>query len=118
MATNEAYEPAVPRARRLRTILAARGPADRARSRNASAKRVIHLDGQVDARTRASPRIVGARHHGQLQPVDEVVGGSSMPSAKAEIIGSCAKTVHRSVGPEFMPRRHRSVAALTQRKWP
>jgi hypothetical protein len=54
---------------------------------------------------------MGARHPGQLQPVDEVTGWRLDASAKAEIDRILRETVTDPVGPEFMAPPARSIAA-------
>jgi aryl-alcohol dehydrogenase-like predicted oxidoreductase len=50
----------------------------------------------------------GARHPGQLQPVDEVFGWSLDSSAKAEIDRILSEVVKDPVSPEFMAPPARS----------
>jgi hypothetical protein len=45
---------------------------------------------------------VGARHRGQLDPVDEVFGWSLDAQAKAEIDRILIEQIKVPVGPEFM----------------
>jgi aryl-alcohol dehydrogenase-like predicted oxidoreductase len=53
----------------------------------------------------------GARHPGQLEPIDDVSGWSLDASARAEIDRIVAATVTDPVGPEFMAPPARSLAA-------
>src|ERR1700693_438824 len=53
----------------------------------------------------------GARHPGQLLPVDEVTGWRLDAATKAEIDRILRETIIDPVGPEFMAPPSRSVAA-------
>jgi len=61
----------------------------------------------------ATSALWGARHPGQLQPVDEVSGWSLDTAAKAEIDRILRESIPNPVGPEFMaPPARPSVGAL------
>jgi aryl-alcohol dehydrogenase-like predicted oxidoreductase len=74
-------------------------------------KRVIHLAIRWMLDQGITTALWGARHPGQLQPVDEVTGWSLDASAKAEIDRILRETITDPVGPEFMAPPARSVAA-------
>ena len=74
-------------------------------------KRVIHLAIRWMLDQGISTALWGARHPGQLQPVDEVGGWRLDAPAKAEIERILRATVTDPVGPEFMAPPARSVAA-------
>jgi aryl-alcohol dehydrogenase-like predicted oxidoreductase len=74
-------------------------------------KRVIHLAIRWMLDQGVTTALWGARHPGQLQPVDEVTGWSLDASTKAEIDRILRETVTDPVGPEFMAPPARSVAA-------
>src|SRR6202162_757065 len=74
-------------------------------------KRVIHLAIRWMLDQGITTALWGARHPGQLQPVDKVTGGSLDASAKAEIDRILHETITDPVGPEFMAPPARSVAA-------
>ena len=74
-------------------------------------KRVIHLAVRWMLDQGITTALWGARHPGQLQPVDEVTGWSLDASAKAEIDRIPRETIAESVGPEFMAPPARSIAA-------
>ncbi|WP_349536699.1 aldo/keto reductase [Bradyrhizobium canariense] len=74
-------------------------------------KRVIHLAVRWMLDQGITTALWGARHPDQLQPVDEVVGWSLDPSAKAEIDLILRETITDPVGPEFMAPPARSAAA-------
>jgi aryl-alcohol dehydrogenase-like predicted oxidoreductase len=74
-------------------------------------KRVIHLAVRWMLDQGITTALWGARHPGQLQPVDEVIGWSLDASAKTEIDRILRETVIDPVGPEFMAPPSRSVAA-------
>jgi aryl-alcohol dehydrogenase-like predicted oxidoreductase len=57
------------------------------------------------------PRCGGARHPGQLQPVDSVSGWRLDAAAKAEIDRILEATISDPVGPEFMAPPARRMAA-------
>ena len=72
-------------------------------------KRVIHLAVRWMLDQGITTALWGARHPGQLQPVDEVTGWSLDASAKAEIDRILRETVTEPVGPEFMAPPARSA---------
>jgi aryl-alcohol dehydrogenase-like predicted oxidoreductase len=72
-------------------------------------KRVIHLAVRWMLDQGITTALWGARHPGQLQPVDEVTGWSLDASAKAEIDRILRETVTDPVGPEFMAPPARSA---------
>jgi aryl-alcohol dehydrogenase-like predicted oxidoreductase len=74
-------------------------------------KRVIHLAVRWMLDQGITTALWGARHPGQLAPIDEVSGWSLDASAKAEIDRILAATVTDPVGPEFMAPPARSLAA-------
>jgi aryl-alcohol dehydrogenase-like predicted oxidoreductase len=74
-------------------------------------KRVIHLAIRWMLEQGITTALWGARHPGQLRPVDEVTGWSLDRSAMAEIDRILRETVTDPVGPEFMAPPERSVAA-------
>jgi aryl-alcohol dehydrogenase-like predicted oxidoreductase len=66
-------------------------------------KRVIHLAIRWMLDQGITTALWGARHPGQLQPVDEVSGWWLDAPAKAEIDRILNTTVSEPIGPEFMP---------------
>jgi aryl-alcohol dehydrogenase-like predicted oxidoreductase len=74
-------------------------------------KRVIHLAVRWMLDQGITTALWGARHPGQLQPVDEVTGWSLDAAAKAEIDRILRETIADPVGPEFMAPPARSVSA-------
>jgi aryl-alcohol dehydrogenase-like predicted oxidoreductase len=74
-------------------------------------KRVIHLAVRWMLDQGITTALWGARHPGQLQPVDEVTGWWLDAPAKAEIDRILHETISDPVGPEFMAPPARSVAA-------
>jgi aryl-alcohol dehydrogenase-like predicted oxidoreductase len=74
-------------------------------------KRVIHLAVRWMLDQGITTALWGARHPGQLQPVDEVTGWSLDASTKAEIDRILREAITDPVGPEFMAPPPRSVAA-------
>ncbi|HYP10718.1 MAG TPA: aldo/keto reductase, partial [Xanthobacteraceae bacterium] len=74
-------------------------------------KRVIHLAVRWMLDQGVTTALWGARHPGQLQPVDEVSGWRLDAPAKAEIDRILAATIGDPVGPEFMAPPARSIAA-------
>src|ERR1700682_5990973 len=74
-------------------------------------KRAIHLAVRWMLDQGITTALWGARHPGQLQPVDEVDGWRLNASAKAEINQILRDTIIDPVGPEFMAPPPRSVAA-------
>ena len=76
-------------------------------------KRVIHLAVRWLLDQGATTALWGARHPGQLQPIDEVVGWSLDTAAKAEIDRILRASITDPVGPEFMaPPARPKVEAL------
>jgi aryl-alcohol dehydrogenase-like predicted oxidoreductase len=78
-------------------------------------KRVIHLAVRWILDQGITTALWGARHPGQLQPVDEVSGWSLDASAKDEIDRILRETVTDPVGPEFMAPPVRNIAAPAQK---
>ena len=74
-------------------------------------KRVIHLAVRWMLDQGITTALWGARHPGQLDPVDEVSGWHLDAPAKAEINRVLAATISDPVGPEFMAPPARSIAA-------
>ena len=74
-------------------------------------KRVIHLAVRWMLDQGITTALWGARHPGQLRPVEEVTGWSLDASAKAEIDRILRETISDPVGPEFMAPPARSGAA-------
>jgi aryl-alcohol dehydrogenase-like predicted oxidoreductase len=74
-------------------------------------KRVIHLAVRWMLDQGITTALWGARHPGQLDPVDEVSGWHLDAPAKAEIDRVLAATISDPVGPEFMAPPARSIAA-------
>jgi len=77
-------------------------------------KRVIHLAVRWLLDQGATTALWGARHPGQLQPVDEVFGWSLDTAAKAEIARILRESIPNPVGPEFMAPRPRPQAEAMQ----
>ena len=71
-------------------------------------KRVIHLAVRWILDQGATTALWGARHPGQLQPIDEVFGWSLDTAAKAEIDRILRDAIDDLVGPEFMAPPPRS----------
>jgi aryl-alcohol dehydrogenase-like predicted oxidoreductase len=71
-------------------------------------KRVIQLAVRWMLDQGVTTALWGARHPGQLQPVDEVTGWSLDASTKAEIDRILRDTINDPVGPEFMAPPARS----------
>jgi aryl-alcohol dehydrogenase-like predicted oxidoreductase len=94
---------------RFAQYLTAVGKLDRLAQR--FGKRVIHLAVRWMLDQGITTALWGARHPGQLQPVDEVTGWSLDASAKAEIDRILRETITDPVGPEFMAPPSRSMAA-------
>jgi aryl-alcohol dehydrogenase-like predicted oxidoreductase len=65
-------------------------------------KRVIHLAVRWMLDQGVTTALWGARHPGQLQPVDQVAGWSLDSASKAEIERILRETISDPVGPEFM----------------
>jgi aryl-alcohol dehydrogenase-like predicted oxidoreductase len=57
---------------------------------------------------------LGARHPGQLQPIDEVFGWSLDAAAKAEIVRILRESTTDPVGPEFMAPPPRSDSTVLE----
>src|SRR5262245_3783380 len=74
-------------------------------------KRVIHLAIRWMLDQGITTALWGARHPGQMQPVDEVSGWWLDAPAKAEVDRILAATIRDPVGPEFMAPPARSMAA-------
>jgi aryl-alcohol dehydrogenase-like predicted oxidoreductase len=74
-------------------------------------KRVIHLAVRWMLDQGITTALWGARHPGQLQPVDEVSGWSLDASAKDEIDRILRETITDPVGPEFMAPPVRATSA-------
>jgi aryl-alcohol dehydrogenase-like predicted oxidoreductase len=74
-------------------------------------KRVIQLAVRWMLDQGITTALWGARHPGQLQPVDEVTGWRLDAPAKAEIDRILHETITDPVGPEFMAPPARSIAA-------
>jgi aryl-alcohol dehydrogenase-like predicted oxidoreductase len=75
-------------------------------------KRVIHLAIRWMLDQGITTALWGARHPGQLQPVDEVSGWMLDAAAKAEIDRILKATISEPIGPEFMaPPARRNAAA-------
>src|SRR5258705_2679567 len=74
-------------------------------------KRVIHLAIRWMLDQGITTALWGARHPGQLQPVDEVSGWWLDAPAKAEIDRILSATISEPIGPEFMAPPARSYAA-------
>ena len=80
-------------------------------ARDRYGKRVIHLAVRWLLDQGATTALWGARHPGQLQPIDEVFGWSLDAAAKAEIDRILREEIVDPVGPEFMapPARGQSM---------
>ncbi len=74
-------------------------------------KRVIHLAVRWMLDQGVTTALWGARHPGQLDPVDEVSGWHLDAAAKVEVDRILAATISDPVGPEFMAPPARSIAA-------
>ena len=74
-------------------------------------KRVIHLAVRWMLDQGITTALWGARHPGQLQPVNEVSGWQLDAATKAEIDRILRETITDPVGPEFMAPTARSIAA-------
>jgi aryl-alcohol dehydrogenase-like predicted oxidoreductase len=77
-------------------------------------KRVIHLAVRWILDQGATAALWGARHPGQLQPIDEVFGWSLDAAAKAEIDRILSEEITDPVGPEFMAPPPRPQAEARQ----
>jgi aryl-alcohol dehydrogenase-like predicted oxidoreductase len=65
-------------------------------------KRVIHLAVRWMLDQGITTALWGARHPGQLQPVDQIAGWSLDSASRAEIDRILRETITDPVGPEFM----------------
>ena len=74
-------------------------------------RRVIHLAVRWMLDQGITTALWGARHPGQLQPVDSVSGWRLDAAAKAEIDRILEATISDPVGPEFMAPPARRMAA-------
>jgi aryl-alcohol dehydrogenase-like predicted oxidoreductase len=81
-------------------------------ARNHYGKRVIHLAVRWILDQGATAALWGARHPGQLQPINEVSGWALDTDAKVEINRILREAITDPVGPEFMapPPRRRTEA--------
>jgi aryl-alcohol dehydrogenase-like predicted oxidoreductase len=77
-------------------------------------KSVIHLAVRWLLDQGATTALWGARHPGQLQPIDEVFGWSLEAAAKAEIDRILREAVADPVGPEFMAPPARSNGGMLE----
>jgi aryl-alcohol dehydrogenase-like predicted oxidoreductase len=77
-------------------------------------KRVIHLAVRWLLDQGATTALWGARHPGQLQPIDEVFGWSLDTTAKVEIDRILRESITDPVGPEFMTPPPRSKPAVLE----
>jgi len=77
-------------------------------------KQVIHLAARWLLDQGATVALWGARHPGQLQPIDEVFGWSLDAGAKAEIDCILRESITDPVGPEFMAPPPRSDAGILE----
>jgi aryl-alcohol dehydrogenase-like predicted oxidoreductase len=81
-------------------------------ARDRYGKRVIHLAARWVLDQGATTALWGARHPGQLQPIDEVFGWSLDAAAKTEIDRILRESITDPVGPEFMAPPARSKPAV------
>ena len=77
-------------------------------------KRVIHLAVRWLLDQGATVALWGARHPGQLQPIDEVFGWSLDAAAKTEIDRILRESITDPVGPEFMAPPPRGKPAVLE----
>ena len=77
-------------------------------------KRAIHLAVRWLLDQGATAALWGARHPGQLQPIDEVFGWSLDAAAKTEIDRILRESITDPVGPEFMSPPPRSKPAVLE----
>jgi aryl-alcohol dehydrogenase-like predicted oxidoreductase len=77
-------------------------------------KRVIHLAVRWLLDQGATAALWGARHPGQLQPIDEVFGWSLDAAARSEIDRILREATTDPVGPEFMAPPPRSKPAVLE----
>jgi aryl-alcohol dehydrogenase-like predicted oxidoreductase len=80
-------------------------------ARQRFSKRVIHLAVRWMLDQGITTALWGARHPGQLQPVEAVSGWWLDAPARAEVDRILAATISDPVGPEFMAPAARSLAA-------
>ena len=83
-------------------------------ARHRYVKRVIHLAVRWLLDQGATTALWGARHPGQLRPIDEVFGWSLDAAAKAEIDRILRNSITDPIGPEFMAPPPRPRAELFQ----
>jgi aryl-alcohol dehydrogenase-like predicted oxidoreductase len=83
-------------------------------ARNKYRKRVIHLAVRWLLDQGASAALWGARHPGQLQPIEEVFGWSLDAAAKTEIDCILRESITDPVGAEFMAPPPRSKSAVLE----
>jgi aryl-alcohol dehydrogenase-like predicted oxidoreductase len=83
-------------------------------ARQCYGKRVTHLAVRWLLDQGATAALWGARHPGQLQPVDEVLGWSLDTTAKAEIDRILREEITDPVGPEFMAAPPRSNGGMLE----
>jgi aryl-alcohol dehydrogenase-like predicted oxidoreductase len=81
-------------------------------ARDRYGKNVIHLAVRWLLDQGATTALWGARHPGQLQPVEDVFGWSLDAAARIEIDRILRQTVTDPIGPEFMAPPPRPEAAL------
>ena len=82
-------------------------------ARDRYGKRVIHLAVRWLLDQGAAAALWGARHPGQLQPIDDVFGWTVDAAARGEIERVLKEEITDPVGPEFMaPPPRRETAAL------
>jgi aryl-alcohol dehydrogenase-like predicted oxidoreductase len=81
-------------------------------ARSRYGKRVIHLAGRWLLDQGATTALWGARHPGQLQPIDEVLGWSLDAASGTEIDRILRESITDPVGPEFMAPPARSDAEV------
>jgi aryl-alcohol dehydrogenase-like predicted oxidoreductase len=77
-------------------------------------KRVIHLAVRWLLDQRATAALWGARHPGQLQPIDKVFGWSLDAAAMTEIDRILRESIADPVGPDFMAPPPRSKPAILE----
>jgi aryl-alcohol dehydrogenase-like predicted oxidoreductase len=77
-------------------------------------KRVIHLAVRWLLDQGATVALWGARHPGQLQPIDKIFGWSLDADAKSEIDRILQESITDPVGPEFMAPPPRTKPAVLQ----
>jgi aryl-alcohol dehydrogenase-like predicted oxidoreductase len=77
-------------------------------------KRAIHLAVRWLLDQGATAALWGARHPGQLQPIDEVSGWSLDAAANTEIDRILRESIIEPVGPEFMAPPARTDSAVLE----